>query len=82
MLLIEMDNNGNVIGVRRVTDDGQELPPEEYEHWLEQDVTDHAAGWDAGGPVDPTKSASYQRGQEARMEDAAEKPFWKRMLGL
>jgi hypothetical protein len=30
---------------------------------------DHDDGYDAGGPVDPTKSEAYQFGQIARAED-------------
>lgn len=49
-----------------------------YNASKEQEAAEHAAGWDAGGPVDESKSLRYQYGQIARMEtDAEKRPWWK-----
>jgi hypothetical protein len=46
-----------------------------------QEERDHAAGYEAGGLVDPTESQAYQYGQIARMEHESEsdfrRPWWK-----
>jgi hypothetical protein len=46
-----------------------------------QEDRDQAAGYEAGGPVDPEETKAYQYGQMARMEDDIEssesRPWWK-----
>jgi hypothetical protein len=39
-----------------------------YNEWKLREIDASAAGYDAGGPVDPTKSQAYQSGQFGRKE--------------
>ncbi len=48
-----------------------------YNQRKDQWDDEEAAGYYAGGPIDPTMSDEYQAGQETRMEVDAEKPWWR-----
>jgi hypothetical protein len=57
--------------------------PEElaaYNARKEQEIADHDAGWDAGSPVDDSKSEAFRFGQMARIEtdEPDTKHWWKR----